>query len=107
MKRPLPYRESVWGDSFSPPAQSVELHLATFSEPWTCLREDLFREAANSLQVGPIDKTHQQLLHACFFIGDQTLTNRLRTANQGSTHTRSKPGFEFSRHLRQSLLNSK
>jgi hypothetical protein len=68
------------------------------------LVDELPGEAANTLQIGPIDKTHQQLLHTCFFISGQTLTYRLRTANQGGRHFVSKPGFALSRKLRQSLL---
>src|SRR5258707_14775234 len=71
---------------------------------FTLSGEELFGEAAKSLQVGPIDKTQQQLLRASFFIGGQTLTKRLRTANQGGLHALSKPGFEFSRKERKSLL---
>jgi len=66
--------------------------------------KELLREATQSLQVGSIHKTQQQLLHTRLFIGRQQLPNRLRTANQGGHHTLSKPGFEFSRKLRQSLL---
>ncbi len=40
---------------------------------FTLSGEELLREAANGLQIGPIDKTQQQLLYACFFIGNSPL----------------------------------
>src|SRR5258708_13404007 len=73
---------------------------------FTLSAEELFGEAAKSLQVGPIDKTQQQLLHACCFIGGQTLTKRLRTANQGGLHTLSKLSFSVGGMMPPSLLSA-